>query len=172
MNTASVTNTAVNVRNYNMLYANQGLYASNNSGHNWASNNVYGSNIVTGGAGTSNGMSVTGNSNLTAVSLDDSLPMGVNDLLLINSGANAAINTAAVANTSLNTWNFNMLKDYQSVYSMSTSGWNLALGNIGGGMTWTGNTGTSSNAAAGGNSNATSIGGGNALLTLLALMSL
>lgn len=173
VNTASVTNTAVNVWNLNTLFSNQGLNAVNNTGNNVGANNIYGANIVTGGAGTTNGMMVEGNSNVTAVSLDESMPMGVNDLVAVNSGASAVFNAAAVSNTALNTLNTNLLFAGQTVLNTSNSGSNVALSNIGGGLTWTGVAGTASNTAAGGNSNATSIGGGaGALITLLALMSL
>jgi hypothetical protein len=154
------------------LFSGQNLNAVNNTGNNVLASNIYGSNLVTGGAGTVNDMMVEGNSNLTAVSLDSSMPMGVNDLVAVNSGASAVFNAAAVSNTALNTLNTNILFAGQNVANNSNSGNNFALSNIGGGLTWTGGAGTASQTVAGGNSNATSVGGANALLTLLALMSL
>lgn len=173
VNAASVSNTAVHVMNSNVLNSHQGLHAINNTGHNNAANNVYGSNIVTGSAGTDNGMSASGNSNLTAIAIDDSMPMGVNDLLAVNSGANAAINTTAVANTNVGTYNTNLLYAYEAVYGLSSTGYNLAVNNIGAGMTFTGGAGTASFAGVGGNNNATSVGNSaTSLLALIALMSL
>lgn len=169
-NALSVSNNSVNVLNTNVLTSLQALTAANNSGQNASVANIYGANLVTGSAGVANHMEASGNENFNAINIASTMPMGTNDLIAVNSGLNANVNTQAVSNTNVLDANTNVLTVNELVNAYNLSGMNAAVSNIGGGTLWTGGTGTGNANAVGGNSNVTVFG--NATTSLMALLTL
>lgn len=169
--TRSTTTTNVNTTAVNTLWSSQNSLISNNSGFNFLSDNIGGGLLATGSNGAAVAQNVSGNANAIGVAVGSVMPMGGSVMAnIVNTGANLTSNSTANDTTNVNTTALNTLFGWQAQFSNSTSGFNLLVNNIGGGMGVTGGNVGGTGQTLSGNNNAAVIGSNS--LTLLALMSM
>lgn len=167
VNTSSNKNTSTSVNNGNSATVNQTVNAKADTGNNTANGNIsFGGRagvINTGNATVNVEMRANVNTNETGVAsggVGDGSGTG-NNTTVVNSGNGVTVNTSSNNNDSTTVNNFNLLNVLQRVWSWVNTGFNSALGNIGGsaGVINTGNATSNTNESVKGNDNCTSIGG-------------
>ncbi len=175
VDTASTTNTTVEVRNTNFANVFQSSVSMNNTGWNQANGNIGDTGIVTGAAGSVNDMSAHVNANTTAISVGSGTvyPGGSsfadcpeciptcdgagNCSTIVNSGDGLDVTTRTTTNTRVEVNNFNMLNAWQMASALNNSGWNRSNDNIYGASIATGNAGSTTGMSIDANRNQTGV---------------
>lgn len=161
-NLSANTTNVVTVNNNNDARINQTSISDNNTGDNYSGKNIGSAGIMTGDALSESNMSATGNSNATLVGGEvglgscDTCVGNYNNIT--NTGYNLDVNSSTNDVNVIGVNNYNGLWVSQTVLASNNTGDNRSKYNIGNGGILTGNAGSLSNMAAGGNSNATVVG--------------
>lgn len=170
VNSNALFRSTIGISNSNTSNVRQSMNVDTNTGRNSTSNNIGGGSIMTSGAFADATFGVRANSNATGIGFSGmNMSFGGNLHDIINTGDNLNSNTSYRNNTSVQVTNSNTSRTSQSMYSRTTTGYNVSDNSIGAAGIGTGIAGAGTVFGFTGNSNVTAVGG--MLGDLFAMMS-
>ncbi len=157
------------VGNTNLMFANQKLMGSSNSGYNAAKGNIGNTEVTTGSALLLSSLGLGGNTNATGIEASVLSPDVESLVDIVNTGKELDSESEMEMEMNVAIENDNNLFSSQMFLVSSNTGYSKTNKNIGGSSVLSGASGTGAESSTSGNTNMTAIGMLGTLLNLLAL---
>jgi len=161
--------TNIGISNINLMFANQAIFGSSNSGYNAANSNIGNTEVTTGSALLLSSLGLGGNTNATGIEASVLSPNAENLVDIANTGDDLETESEMELETNLAVENTNSMLSSQIFLVSSNTGFSETSTNIGGSSVLSGASGTGAESSTSGNTNMTVIGMLGTLLNLLAL---